>query len=71
MKSSGTQNMARFACTTMIVGKDATIDGSVIVAHSDDDVTDTRFIRVPGQRHKKDTPRPVYYDNCSLGPNKK
>lgn len=55
-------------CTTMIVGKDASKDGSVIIAHSDDDVADERVIRVPSFNHKE---RNVYYDNASLGPNKK
>lgn len=55
-------------CTTVAIGKNATIDGSVIIAHSDDDVADERFIFVPS---KKDIPagtmRPVYYDDASLG----
>jgi len=57
----------------MIVGKKATIDGSVIVAHSDDDVSDTRIIFVPGKKwHLKkpgEAKRRVYYDNASLGSN--
>jgi dipeptidase len=60
-----------FACTTMIAGKDATTDGSVIVAHSDDDVSDTRVIYVPAKdwdlKNKSESQRPVYYDDCSLG----
>jgi len=52
----------------MIVGKDASKDGSVIIAHSDDDVADERVIRVPSFNRKE---RNVYYDNASLGPNKK
>jgi len=57
-------------CTTMAVGKHATLDGSVIIAHSDDDVSDERFIFVPatwGHDPSRDT-RPVYYDNAALGP---
>jgi dipeptidase len=61
--------MARFACTTMIAGKKATNDGSVIVAHSDDDVADERVIYVPEQTFDKDDKRNVYYDDASLGPN--
>jgi dipeptidase len=57
-------------CTTMAVGKNATKDGSVIIAHSDDDVSDERLIYVPATTNNnpsKDT-RPVYYDNAALGP---
>ncbi len=53
-------------CTTMIVGKNATKDGSVIVAHSDDDIDDGRIIRVPSLNMST---RNVYYDNASLGLN--
>ncbi|HEX3029754.1 MAG TPA: C69 family dipeptidase [Clostridia bacterium] len=53
-------------CTTIIVGKNATKDGSVIVAHSDDDVDDGRVIRVPSLSMPT---RNVYYSNASLGSN--
>jgi dipeptidase len=60
-----------FACTTMIAGKNTTEDGSVIVAHSDDDVSDIRVIYVPARdwdlNNKNESERPVYYDDCSLG----
>jgi dipeptidase len=59
----------RGGCTTMIVGKDATADGSVIVAHSDDDVADERVIYVPEAYYPAGAMRPVYYDDCSLGYN--
>ncbi len=56
-------------CTTMAVGKNATRDGSVIIAHSDDDVSDERLIYVPATTNDPLTEtRPVYYDNASLGP---
>lgn len=65
-------DMSRFACTTMIVGKKATKDGSVIIAHSDDDVVDERVIYVPPRRNNLADPREklraVYYDSASLGP---
>lgn len=57
-------------CTTMAVGKKASLDGSVIIAHSDDDVSDERLIYVPataGHDPVRDL-RPVYYDNAALGP---
>jgi len=60
-----------FACTTMIAGKNATSDGSVIVAHSDDDVSDERVIYVPPRdwdlSKKDESVRHVFYDDCSLG----
>lgn len=57
------------ACTTMVVGREATVDGSVIVAHSDDDVADERVIYVPAAKHDEESERFVYYDDCSLGHN--
>lgn len=56
-------------CTTIIVGKNATVDGSVIIAHSDDDVADERVMYVKAEHHKKGELRPVYYDDASLGHN--
>jgi dipeptidase len=56
-------------CTTIAVGKKASSTGSVIVAHSDDDVADERFIRVPATKNNpKNSVRKVYYDDASLGP---
>ncbi|HII07635.1 MAG TPA: dipeptidase [Methanotrichaceae archaeon] len=54
------------SCTTIAVGKKATIDGSVIIAHSDDDVSDERVIYVPAS-DPNGGERNVYYDNASLG----
>ena len=67
MNNKRNYQMERFACTTMIVGKDATKDGSVIVAHSDDDVGDERVIYVPAADYGEDAIRQVYYDDASLG----
>ncbi|MGE5343099.1 MAG: dipeptidase [Candidatus Omnitrophota bacterium] len=60
--------MERLACTTIIVGKSATADGSVIVAHADDDINDGRVIFVPARKwdlnDEKEKFRNVYYDTC-------
>lgn len=55
------------ACTTTITGKKASVDGSVIVSHSDDGLGDGRLIYVPAKDHEKGSMRAVYYDGCSLG----
>jgi dipeptidase len=54
-------------CTTIIIGKKASKDGSVIIAHSDDFLGDARVIRVPSFNRKN---RNIYYDNASFGLNK-
>lgn len=56
-------------CTTIAIGKKATLNGAVIIAHSDDDVSDERFVRVPANSCPGEY-RPVYYDNAALGPMK-
>lgn len=57
------------ACSTLIVTKGASADGSVFVAHSDDsEMFDNRLIYVPAADHKPGSKRPVYYDACSIGP---
>ena len=41
-------------CTTMIITKGASADGSMMVAHSDDDeLSDQRVIYVPAADHKR------------------
>ena len=59
---------ALFACTTMIITKGATKDGSVFIAHSDDsEMFDNRLVYVPAEDHLPGTFRPVYYDPAALG----
>lgn len=55
-------------CTTIAIGKLASANGSVIIAHSDDDVSDCRYIRVPAAQHAPGSLRPIHYDNAALGP---
>ena len=55
-------------CSTMIITKGATKDGSVFVAHSDDsEMFDNRLVHVPAADHKPGSMRPVYYDAAALG----
>ena len=55
-------------CTTMLITKGASEDGSVMVAHSDDsELFDQRLVYVPAKDHKLGTFRPVYYDASALG----
>tara|TARA_B110001452_G_scaffold109724_1_gene91037 strand:- start:162 stop:1919 length:1758 start_codon:yes stop_codon:yes gene_type:complete len=52
------------ACTTLIVGKKASVDGSVMCTHSDDGEAnpDSRLVKVPASDHAKGSTRPIYYD---------
>jgi len=55
------------ACTTILVTKGASMDGSVFVSHSDDDeLGDQRIIYVLAADHEAGSKRPVYYDACSF-----
>jgi len=60
-------NLSLLACTTMIAGKSATLDGSVLVTHSDDALGDASLIYVPAMDHKPGSLRAVYYSDCALG----
>lgn len=48
------------ACTVLVAGKKATIDGSVLNSHTDAGA-DCRIRVVPGQKFEKGTMAPVYY----------
>jgi dipeptidase len=54
------------ACTTMIVGKNASFDGSVMVSHSDDGLNDGSIVYVPAKDHKPGSLRAVYYSHAAL-----
>ncbi|KAG7393626.1 hypothetical protein PHYPSEUDO_007463 [Phytophthora pseudosyringae] len=51
------------ACTMIAVGRNATVDGSTLVAHTDDagfGAADLRMVRVPAQDHEDGATRRVY-----------
>lgn len=51
-------------CTTLIITRGASADGSMIVAHSDDDeLADQRIIYVPAQDHDQGTKRQVFEEH--------
>ncbi len=52
------------ACTTIIVGKDASVDGSVMTTHTCDGSYDARLRIIPGEKFEKGAVAPVYKDLC-------
>lgn len=53
--------LKREGCTTFVVGKDASTDGSTITTHTCDcGSCDSRLIYVPAKDHEPDAERPVY-----------
>ena len=52
------------ACTPMAAGKDATVDGSVMVAHTCDGWYDQRIQIIPGGTYEPGTMMDVYVDMC-------
>ncbi len=60
--------VSALACTTLLVTKEASKDGSVMVGHSDDsELFDQRLVQVPAADHKPGSLRPVYYDASAMG----
>jgi dipeptidase len=55
-----------WACTVTLTGKKASLDGSVMVSHSDDGLKDAGLIYVSPKDHKPGALRPVYYAHYSL-----
>ncbi|PLX00626.1 MAG: peptidase, partial [Marinilabiliales bacterium] len=62
----GFQNMNTNACTIIVVGKNATTDGSVIVSHTDAG-PDCRVHVMPGQFFAEGSMAPVYWGMVDLG----
>ena len=58
-----------FACTTALVTKGASADGSVFVTHSNDGYTgDTSVVYVPASDHAEGEKRAVYPSACAREP---
>jgi dipeptidase len=55
--------MGAYACTSVPVGKDASIDGSVMTTHTCDGWYDARLLVVPGQSFEPGAMTPIYKNN--------
>ncbi|CAM9512455.1 unnamed protein product, partial [Heterosigma akashiwo] len=57
------QFICTHGCTVFIVGKDATVDGTVLVSHSNDGEfdTDPRLIKVPAADYPSGSERQIYF----------
>ena len=53
-----------WACTTTMVGKKASVDGSAMVSHTVDGWYDHRIRIVPGGKHKKGEMVPIEKNIC-------
>ena len=50
-----------FSCTTFLITKGATVDGSILVGHSDDnDLGDERIVYIPAKDHAPGSQRIIY-----------
>lgn len=58
-------SVSTFACTSIMVGKDASADGSVMTAHTCDGNYDARIQIIPGQTFEPGTTTPVYMNLCT------
>ena len=57
---------AALACTSVIVGKKASADGSVLVSYTCDGWYDHRLKVIPGGEHKKGEMVPIYHNICYM-----
>lgn len=57
-----------FSCTSILVTKGASRDGSIFVTHSDDNyLSDSRIIYVPANDYPEGSKRPVFFSGASNG----
>ena len=60
----GMSGFSAEACTTILVGKDASVDGSTMVTHTCDGSYDARVRVIAGQEFEDGAMAPVYKDLC-------
>jgi len=58
--------MGVYACTSVVVGKDASVDGSVMTTHTCDGWYDARLVIVPGQTFEAGTMAPIHKNICDI-----